>query len=164
MGTKIEFFIHGVPKPAGSKRGFVTKKGKVAMVDASGQAGKDWRHDCKMGALEMLKKKFGDDSLKGPLLPRGQALRLGVTFIMPRPKWHFRTRNNGGDIKKSAPVFHIIKPDRTKLLRSVEDALTGILWEDDCQIVDGFVRKLYAEPHTEFCYSGAIVEVECIDD
>jgi Holliday junction resolvase RusA-like endonuclease len=37
-------------------------------------------------------------------------------------------------------------PDLTKLMRSTEDALTGILWVDDARITDQHARKRYCEP------------------
>ena len=33
-----------------------------------------------------------------------------------------------------------------KLARAVEDALTGIVWRDDAQIVDEQLSKVYGEP------------------
>lgn len=136
----LTFFIHGVPKPGGSKRGFAFRRsgGKlgVSMVDASGQAGKDWRGDVKAAALGEMKVP------KAPFPNAGGALFLTVEFVMPRPKSHFR---KDGTIKPGMPTFHTIKPDATKLIRSLEDALTGILWNDDSQIAKQLVSKVYAD-------------------
>jgi len=33
-----------------------------------------------------------------------------------------------------------------KLARAVEDALTGVIWADDAQIVDEVIRKRYGRP------------------
>jgi Holliday junction resolvase RusA-like endonuclease len=38
-----------------------------------------------------------------------------------------------------------VKPDLTKLLRAVEDALTGVVWRDDSQIIHQVVNKEYAD-------------------
>ena len=37
------------------------------------------------------------------------------------------------------------KPDTTNLNKQMEDCLTGILWEDDCQVVSIKGKKLYSE-------------------
>ena len=64
---------------------------------------------------------------------------------MPRPKGHYRTGKNALILRKNAPEHPTTKPDATKLLRSTEDALTGILWKDDAQIWCQNVTKTYGE-------------------
>jgi Holliday junction resolvase RusA-like endonuclease len=66
-----------------------------------------------------------------------------VTFLMPRPKGHFRTGKRAHILREAAPLYHTSKPDATKLLRATEDALTGILWHDDAQIAMQIVKKRY---------------------
>lgn len=58
-------------------------------------------------------------------------LSMSVVFLFERPKGHWGKRG----LLPSAPVFHAVKPDVSKLLRSTEDALTAILYEDDARIV-----------------------------
>jgi Holliday junction resolvase RusA-like endonuclease len=42
------------------------------------------------------------------------------------------------------------KPDLTNYTKAVEDALNGIIWKDDSQIVDGGLHKFYSDnPRTE---------------
>lgn len=36
------------------------------------------------------------------------------------------------------------KPDASNVLKSVEDAMNGVVYKDDCQIVDIHVRKVYS--------------------
>ena len=130
----IKFWIAGIPKPSGSKRGFVNKKtGRVIITDAAGQPSKDWRYDCKKAAEAAMD---GAPPLAG-------ALTLDVIFVMPRPKSHYRTGKNAGLIKPDAPFFCTTTPDATKLTRGLEDSLTGIVWKDDAQVCVQYVRKLY---------------------
>jgi len=49
-------------------------------------------------------------------------------------------------LKKGKRVFPASRPDLTKLIRSVEDALTGILWRDDAQVISQVALKRYAMP------------------
>jgi Holliday junction resolvase RusA-like endonuclease len=74
--------------------------------------------------------------------PLRGALRCDMTFIMPRPKYHFNKKG----LKPNAEYFHSKKPDKLKLARSTQDALTGIVWEDDSQDAIGEVKKIYGTP------------------
>lgn len=147
MTSSIAFFVHGTPRPGGSKnawpiyRGKKGEKreftGKVALQDASGPAGKEWRRSVRERASTYMREHGLESFVEVPL-------RLDVEFHMPRPKAHYVASNRARDIKANAPTWHICKPDRTKLLRALEDALTGILWADDTIVATGWVSKRYA--------------------
>jgi Holliday junction resolvase RusA-like endonuclease len=79
----------------------------------------------------------------GPLLVG--AIELSIQFRFCRPKGHYGTGKNEGILKASAPKHHTVKPDRTKCLRSTEDALKGIIWRDDSQVVTGITSKVYVD-------------------
>ena len=132
--TSIAFFVPGLPKPAGSKRPFSTKSGKLIVVDASGEPGKNWRADCKHTARQVY---------QGPLLDC--ALSLDLLFVFPRPKGHYGTGKNAGNVKAVAPRYPIGRPDTTKLIRAVEDSLTSVLYRDDSLIVSQTARKRYGD-------------------
>lgn len=133
--TEICFFVPGIPRPAGSKRAFLhSKTGKQIVIDTCKHT-KDWRTDI----IIFARKKY-----KGPPLDR--PLSLDMIFYMPRPKGHYRTGKNKNLLKKSAPYFHTSKPDITKLIRAVEDALTaGGIWRDDSLVVKQSAMKVYSE-------------------
>jgi Holliday junction resolvase RusA-like endonuclease len=134
MTTPICFFVQGFPKPAGSKRGFLNKySGRVAIVDACKES-RDWKTDVKAAAR---------GAYSGPLLDL--PLRVRFTFHLLRPKNHFGSGKNSQLIKGSAPQWPVVKPDTLKLARGVEDALTGVIWRDDCLIVDERIRKVYGD-------------------
>lgn len=74
-------------------------------------------------------------------------LSVTLRFIFPRPKClTFRS-------KPMPRVPRQGKPDIDNLLKSVADALNGLLWRDDAQIVGAFVTKWIAagdeQPRTE---------------
>jgi Holliday junction resolvase RusA-like endonuclease len=141
----IEFFVRGIPAPAGSKRGFAIFKGpkggkkeftgKVAMVDAAGQRGKEWRVDVKNEARRVFTTM---PLLTGPL-------KVSLHFAFARPKCHYGSGKNAQTLKPGAPLRHVTKPDVLKLARAVEDALTGIVWVDDSQITIENLSKAYGD-------------------
>ena len=72
-------------------------------------------------------------------------LWVSCHFYMPRPKGHYGTGKNAGNLKASAPQWHIKKPDVDNLLKFVLDCLNGMAWRDDCQIVELFGKKAYSD-------------------
>lgn len=125
----VEFFVPGVPATAGSKKAFRhPSTGKIVVVDMSGKRGKIWRREVQtIAALEY----GGHLGIHPPFLEG--PLHLAVDFYLPAPK---------ADPRRP---FHTVRPDATKLLRALEDALTGVLWKDDAQIVQQAVSKQYGE-------------------
>ena len=146
----ICFFVPGIPAPGGSKKSFRSHStGKViTMEDCARTAG--WRSNVAGAAAVAM---VGRKPCEGPL-------RVRFLFSMPRPKSHWGTGKNKGELKKNAPLFHTVKPDTTKLIRSTEDACSGIAWRDDAIIVEQFARKAYALPLPGKCQPGCLIEIE----
>ena len=158
---QIQLLIPGIPRPAGSKRSIPLKNrstGKYVLrangapvvntVDANPKS-REWKSHVSQIAAE---------AYQGPLL--SGPIYLKAAFIFPRPKSHFRTGKYSHLLKDSAPAHHIQKPDRTKLLRGLEDALTGIIWRDDCQVVTGPTGKVWGD---QACAMVMIHELEYLD-
>ena len=132
MTPAIDFFVSGLPKPSGSKRGFyIPKLKRVIITDANPNA-KDWKTDVRHAAME---------AYSGP--PLDCPLAVTFTFYLPRPKGHFRTGKRAGELRDNAPAFPVGKPDVLKLARGVEDALTAIIYKDDSLIVSEHLYKRY---------------------
>lgn len=149
MREPLIFFVPGIPQPAGSKKAFVLRKGgaytgRAVIVDANDKS-KPWQRSVQATILEFFANE--------PLQPFDGPIRLIVEFRLPRPKGHYRTGKNASELRPGAPPFPTTKPDATKLLRGLEDALTGIVWKDDSQIVTQIVRKRYHDS------PGAAVEI-----
>ena len=132
---EVGFFVPGIPRPGGSKRAFFNKRSGKAMVVETGKYTKDWRNTIAIVAHTAFK---GRSLLTGPL-------ELTVMFYMPRPACHYGTGKNKDVLKEGAPSYHTSAPDTTKLLRALEDALTGVIWRDDAQIAVQYGHKLYAK-------------------
>jgi Holliday junction resolvase RusA-like endonuclease len=131
----IEFFVPGIPKPAGSKRGFYNPRLKRVIITDDNRKSKDWITVVAQIAAE---HQQGKPVLDGPLAAR-------FDFVFPRPKGHYGSGKNATVLKPSAPPFPDVKPDATKVLRATEDALKGLLWRDDSQVVTQMVTKRYGE-------------------
>jgi len=127
---RVAFFVPGLPRPGGSKRGFYIQKLKRVVLTEDNKRSKDWRASVAHEATFAIAAPF-----TGPLL-------VTFTFFMPRPKGHFNSR---GLVRPAAPKFPACKPDVTKLIRSTEDALKAIAWLDDSQIVAQIGLKYYAD-------------------
>lgn len=142
----LQFIVYGEPKPQGSKKVVpIIKNGKPVMKNGHPltRAVNDnpklaqWRQEIAQVAREAFVKVTGKIEpalLDGPLY-------LAVTFRRPRPKGHYGTGRNAGKLKPSAPRFPTTRPDTVKLVRAVEDALTGVVWKDDSQIVHHLLFK-----------------------
>lgn len=131
---EIQFFVPGKAATAGSKKfmGF-SKQGIPRLVDSC-KRGPQWRGDVQACAREALLDQ-------GPF--RSGPLHLFCRFYMPRPKAHYK---KDGTLRPSAPIFCITKPDTTKMVRAIEDALTHVLWNDDNLVVSQDPMKLYELP------------------
>jgi Holliday junction resolvase RusA-like endonuclease len=134
MIPPIHFFVAGVPKPAGSKRGFFIPKLKRVIITDANPNSKDWKIDVKHAAQK---------AYSGPLIDLPLSVRF--TFNIVRPKGHFGTGKNATTLRNGARKFPTSKPDLLKLARGVEDAMTGIIYSDDSQIVSERLFKRYAD-------------------
>lgn len=131
VAPDIRFVAFGQPKTAGSKRAFVTKSGK-AIVTEDCKASKDWR----LVVADAARRAY-----RGPLL--GGALAVDFVFVLPRPRSHYGSGRNAGRLKGSAPSRPATRPDVLKLARAAEDALSGVLWEDDSRITTERLDKVF---------------------
>lgn len=141
--TRVVFTVYGKPEPAGSKRAFALRKagiatGKIAVVDDNPK-GRSWKQEVAAAATAGMYEAGHTLVFTGPL-------GIGVTFFVSRPKGHFGTGRNADKLKDSAPVYPTTKPDATKLLRAVEDGMSGFVWRDDAQVVEQIVSKRYGDP------------------
>jgi Holliday junction resolvase RusA-like endonuclease len=122
MSGVVTITVWGVPGPQGSKN----HMGHGVMVESSKKV-KPWREDVKTAALAVV----GDGwvPLDGPLA-------VSMVFSFVRPRSHFRTGRNAALLRDAAPGRPAGRPDLSKIVRSTEDALTGVVWVDNARIVE----------------------------
>lgn len=141
---EIIFFVEGVPAPQGSKR----HVGDGRLIESSRQVG-PWRDTVRRAATEVMADR---PPIDGPVY-------LVQVFALPRPKSHYGTGRNSGQIKRGAPSRPPVRPDLDKLARAVGDALTGICYHDDAQIVNLCAAKYYVTPSGRLSVPGAEIRV-----
>ncbi|MBN2312347.1 MAG: RusA family crossover junction endodeoxyribonuclease [Sedimentisphaerales bacterium] len=130
---RLEFFIPGQARPAGSKSAYKNKKTSQIIVTHANPATKQWMDSVRFFALKAAQR----------MVPTTEAVCLKLIFLKDRPKGHFGSGRNTGMIRSSAPAHFTTVPDLTKLTRAVEDGLTGIVWKDDSQVIAQETLKRY---------------------
>jgi len=129
--------VLGVPVPQGSKRVFHGR-----LVDVNRDKLRDWRAMVG-GAVADLGR------IEGPV-------KVWLIFYMPRPRGHYGSGRNSSVLRPSAPAYPATKPDIDKLVRACLDAMTGMVFRDDSQVVFLNAHKHYADARQP----GVYIEIE----
>jgi Holliday junction resolvase RusA-like endonuclease len=123
--------VYGTPVPKGSARAFVIPgdKPRAVVVQNNKKPLAHWA--TQIGNEARRTAMIGDGGTRpmdfdGPFM-------VGATFFFNRPK----------SVSITARPVPSVKPDLDKLVRAVLDALTGIVWRDDAQVVSIIARKRY---------------------
>ena len=77
----------------------------------------------------------------GYAFPPDVPIAVNVLAFFPIPKSFTRKQRA---LIEQGKLFPLVKPDEDNIKKAVNDALNGIAYADDKQIVDGRCRKLYA--------------------
>lgn len=116
----LKVFVPGHPSVKGNLVGY--KMGnRVRLVERSGETQRAWS--------AMVRDRA--DQARWRAGPHPGAVSCAIDFVLPRRKSAPKTRTDP----------HTRKPDVDKLARAVLDALTGVTWLDDAQVVDLRVTK-----------------------
>lgn len=78
---------------------------------------------------------FGRPLIEGPVM-----VELRIVMAVPQSKSKkWKAQALAGE------VFPTKKPDMDNVIKAIYDGLNGVVWKDDVQVVDAFVRKRYGE-------------------
>jgi crossover junction endodeoxyribonuclease RusA len=128
--TKLEFTVYGKPQPQGSTKAYMPKGARFPVVTSDNEKLKPWRQQISGTAESIIR------SVPGASVPMlHEAVEVRLQFYFDKPK----------STKKSV-IHKITKPDIDKLERAVFDALTGIAFKDDAQVVKVSKDKLFGLP------------------
>jgi crossover junction endodeoxyribonuclease RusA len=155
---QIQITVKGLPAPQGSKVAFkAPRTGRIVVKESSDAKVKAWRQGVAGAALAAIAGRGLD-------LPIRRPVRVSIMFALPRPKDHYGTGRNAGQVKPSAPLWPTTYPDLSKLIRSTEDALTTAgIWADDAQVVICVASKDYAGQVPGLDLPGALITITPID-
>jgi Holliday junction resolvase RusA-like endonuclease len=137
----LTFFAPGKPEPQGSSKAFAyfdkARGTHRAAVTHDNPKVLPWRSTVQYHAqLAMERAGVAGQITDGPVC-------LDLRFFIPAPKWAAKK------ILKGKAVPCLTRPDTSKLVRAFEDALTGLVFKDDSQVVGTYARKAYAPPGTQ---------------
>lgn len=114
----VIFTAFGVPQPQGSTKAFI--RGGRPVITTDNAKLKPWREVVAYAAQEA----------RGEEWPHGDAVSVVLRFYLPKPK----------SVRRTYPTT---RPDVDKLARGILDALTGVAFKDDSQVVRLDVEKHY---------------------
>ena len=95
-------------------------------------------------AILQIKKQFTGE-------PYTDALKIKFVFHIKGPKAHFRTGKYANELKKTAPVYHIKRPDVDNYVKFYMDCMNKLVYLDDSQVIELRATKEYddKESYTE---------------
>ena len=124
----VTFTVAGHPVTQGSKQAIRRRDGRISMIESGGDRLTQWRHAINDEARHVTN---GGSPVAGPVA-------IEAHFTIPKPAsapkrrrtWPIKTRSG----------------DLDKLARAALDAMTGVIYDDDAQVVDLHVTKDWADP------------------
>ncbi|MEW4368602.1 RusA family crossover junction endodeoxyribonuclease [Paenibacillus kandeliae] len=123
----IQFTVLGEPVAQGRPRAS-TVSGHIRMYDPAKSS--DYKDYVRLAASAHAPKIL----LEGPL-------SMMLTVYRSTPKSFSNKKTAAAEAGQIKPTT---KPDVDNYLKGVKDALKGVIWKDDSQVVEVFARKRYS--------------------
>jgi len=115
------FTVKGEPQPKGSARAFV-RNGR-AIVTSDNPGVRRWEE-----TIRFVLQDWPHGILTGPV-------SLVMVFTLVRP----------ASVSPKRRPFPTVRPDVDKLARAGLDAMSGVVFSDDAQVIEALVGKVYGE-------------------
>lgn len=133
----IHFTVPGAAAPQGSKRHL----GNGVMIESSKRV-KPWRSDVRDAAERAMLIGVPRMNIARPAAPLSVPVRVEVVFRYRRPASHFRT--DGVSLSATGRRSpYPMRGDIDKLCRALFDAMTGVVYVDDRQVVEVIATRVY---------------------
>jgi Holliday junction resolvase RusA-like endonuclease len=125
--TQVCVRAEGEPAPQGSKAAKGRRKNGSTILVESSKKVKPWRAAVQAAAFAAV----GAAVL--PAIGPERAVNVSGWIVMHRPK----------SVPMRKRRYPVVYPDMDKVLRSIGDAMTGIVYHDDAQVVEYDVKARY---------------------
>lgn len=126
----LVFSMSGLPRGQGRPRATVRKGGFATIYKDT----KSRQYENSIAAVAR--------GVMGDRPPLTGALSVSMRFRMPIPASATKARRAA---MAAGEVPHTSKPDGSNMQKALEDAMNGIVFVDDSQIVRGFWTKIYSD-------------------
>lgn len=139
----VSFFVPGKPAKKGShnSRAFVGAGGQLGSYTYDADKGlTKWAKAVHVVALAAVREQRGTG-----YTPTIAPVAVRVTFLFARPKSHGLRWGTRGKPRQLPPPTSRMLGDVDKLCRGFLDSLTGVVWQDDSQVVRLEAEKAYCE-------------------
>ncbi len=139
----VSFFVPGKPAKKGShnSRAFVGAGGQLGSYTYDADKGlTKWAKAVHVVALAAVREQRGTG-----YTPTIAPVAVRVTFLFARPRSHGLRWGTRGKPRQLPPPTSRMLGDVDKLCRGFLDSLTGVVWQDDSQVVRLEAEKAYAE-------------------
>lgn len=127
MEIIIQFTVYGEPVAQGRPRAS-SQGGFVRLYDP--KKSRDYKDYVRLAAAEHAPAAL----LEGPLA-------VMVTAYRSIPKSFSKRKAAAAE---AGEIYPTGRPDADNYLKGVKDALKGVMWVDDSQVVDAYARKRYS--------------------
>lgn len=133
---ELSFVVLGEPTPEGSTRAYYIKAlDRTVTTHQNKKSLEAWRNRVATEAQRALEgRDWKCDS--------ASAYSVNVDFVLSRP----------ASVPEHRRLHPTVKPDIDKLVRAINDALTSILFVDDCQVVSMTMTKGYSDERRAGAY------------
>lgn len=127
LSAKLQLRVYMKPEPQGSSRAFVIPGTNRASITTANSKMKPFRSEVtQMARYELAQLGFAE-----PMFGKHIPVRVTLQFAFLRPA--------GAKYR----LYPSVKPDIDKLQRAILDALTGVAFLDDAQVVSSLADKVY---------------------
>ena len=142
--TVLRFHVLGKPVGKERPRAVRTASGRVRVITA--KKTEEYEHFVHLAARSAVEQLELEEPLDG-------ALGLSMQIALEVPESWAPERRAAALAGRERPV---VKPDFDNVAKAICDAMNGVVYRDDAQIVESSVRKIYGP------LPGVLVTIETI--
>jgi Holliday junction resolvase RusA-like endonuclease len=133
MSEVVSFTVDGAPRPY-RERTFIIRGGP-----ANGQVGS--RRTEEVQSYQAAARVLAQDAMEGREIMRASVELTVRAYLQIPTSWSLRKQAEA----RQGLLLPLVTPDLTNVLKCIEDALAGVVFLDDKQVVRQVTEKLYSD-------------------